>query len=343
MGIFRSKFKNPQSAAREAAEADGLICAYLLDGQGHGRELSWSEVKSWSPEQGTLWIHLNRMRQTAIDYINNFAGLDRFAAEALLQEDTRPRLVRQGDGLIVNLRGINFNPGSEPEDMISLRCFMQSNRLITTRARRLMAIEDIRASIAGGYGPKDESECLFRLASFLLMRVGIVIQEIEEEIDTLETQVLSGETKHAREKLSMLRKRSIAIRRHLVPQRDALARLEQETHEMLEEIDVSRFRELADETTRYIEDLDSVRERAIVIQDEIGNRLTERQNRHAYTLSVVAAIMLPLSFITSLFGVTFSEGVIPFANEANGFWTLMLLLGAVAVVQIIIFRMMKWF
>ena len=77
-----------------------------------------------------------------------------------------------------------------------------------------------------------------------------------------------------------------------------------EKHEMLDAIDAVHFRELADETTRYIEELDSVRERASVVQDEVLNRLTERQNRNSYVLTVVAAIMLPLSFITSLFGVS---------------------------------------
>ena len=85
-------------------------------------------------------------------------------------------------------------------------------------------------------------------------------------------------------------KRAIALRRHLSPQREALARLQGEKHEMLDAIDSVHFRELADETARYVEELDSVRERASVVQDEVLNRLTERQNRNSYVLTIVAAI-----------------------------------------------------
>jgi zinc transporter len=340
--FFGAKPKDPRLLAEEAAEADGLICAYLLDGQGNGRELTWDEVRAWTPAQGTIWVHLNRTRRSAEDYIRSGAKLDAPVTEALLAEDTRPRVVRQGDGFLVNLRGVNANPGAEPEDMISLRCWVEPNRLITARARRLMAVNELRSEIAAGRGPVDDMDCLFRLARLILFKVGSVVTELDDGIDELEDQVVAGQVQNARDRLAKLRRRAITMRRHLAPQRDAFVRLESETHALMDDKDAAQFRELADITQRYVEDLDSLRERATVVQDEIISNFTETQNRHAYTLSVVAAIMLPLSFITSLFGVSFSADAIPFAASADGFMTLIVILAAVAIVQIVIFKIMKW-
>jgi zinc transporter len=339
---FGDKPKDPLLTAQEAAEADGLICAYLLDGKGNGRELNWDEVRAWTPDQGTLWVHLNRTRRSAEQYIRGGAKLDPAVVEALLADDTRPRVARQGDGFLVNLRGVNANPGAEPEDMISLRCWAENKRLITTRARRLMAVQELRSEIAAGRGPHDEMDCLFRMARLILFRVGAVINELEDGIDALEDEVVAGVTQNARDRLGKLRRRAITMRRHLSPQRDALMRLEAETHALMDEKDAQQFRDLADVTQRYVEDLDSLRERAIVVQDEIISRLTEEQNRHSYTLSVVAAIMLPLSFITSLFGVSFSAETIPFATSQDAFLTLVLVLAGVTVVQLIVFKIMRW-
>ena len=182
---------------------------------------------------------------------------------------------------------------------------------------------------------------LFELAQSLLVRVGHVVEELSDSVDALEDRVVSDDTATIREALAHARKRTIAIRRHLAPQREALARLQGEKHEMLDAIDAVHFRELADETTRYIEELDSVRERATVVQDEVLNRLTERQNRNSYVLTVIAAIMLPLSFVTSLFGV--SVGGIPFAEDPNAFWVLLAALGAIVVLEVFVFRWTKWF
>jgi len=318
----------------------GLIYAYLLDGNGGGREIGWTEARGWTPEMGVLWLHLNRTKEDAERYLRHEAGLDDIAAEALLVADTRPRMAAQGPGLIVNLRGINFNPGADPEDMISLRAWIQKRRIITSRARRLMAADDIRDRIVRGTGPKDEIDCLFELAKAMLMRVGHVVEELSDKVDALEDQVVSGDTRRIRDELSQARKRAIAIRRHLAPQREALTRLQAEKHEMLDAIDSAHFRELADETTRYVEELDSVRERATVIQDEVLNRLTERQNRNSYVLTVVAAIMLPLSFITSLFSVSIPG--VPLRGDPNAFWFLLIMLGVIVVLEVVLFRLTRW-
>lgn len=329
-----------QSQKHEHNE-DGLIVGFLLDGKGGAREVGWPEIRAWTPDAGVLWLHLNRTKADAQTYIRREAGLDEIVVDALLAPDTRPRVVPEGPGLIVNLRGVNFNPDADPEDMISMRLWIQKRRIITTRARPLMATRDVEARLARGVGPKDEIDCLFELAQSLLRRVGHVVEELSDTVDALEDQVVSGTLSKVREELAHARKRAIAIRRHLAPQREALARLTGERHEMLDAIDSAHFRELADETTRYIEEIDSVRERASVVQDEVLNRLTERQNRNSYVLTIVAAIMLPLSFVTSLFGVSLSG--IPFASEPNAFWVLLAVLAAIVALEVLVFKWTKWF
>jgi zinc transporter len=322
-------------------EHDGLISGLLLDGKGGAREVEWADVRSWTPDQGVLWVHLNRTKDDSDHYIRREAGLDEVVVDALLAADTRPRVTPQGQGLIVNLRGVNFNPGAEPEDMISLRIWIQKRRIITSRARRSMATRDVQERLSRGAGPKDEIDCLFELAQALLSRVGHVVDELSDAVDGLEEQVVAGDMGKVREELAHARRRAIALRRHLAPQREALARLTGERHEMLDAIDSAHFRELADETTRYVEELDSIRERASVVQDEVLNRLTERQNRNSYVLTVVAAVMLPLSFVTSLFGVSVSG--IPFAGDPNAFLVLLWILALIIVIEIALFRWTKWF
>jgi zinc transporter len=321
-------------------ESDGLVIALLLDGKGGARELDWPEVRSWTPEAGVLWVHLNRTKDEADHYVRQEAGLDPLVVDALLASDTRPRVAAQGPGLIVNLRGVNTNPGADPEDMVSMRLWIQKRRIITVRARRSLATRDVQERLARGTGPKDEIDCLFEVAQALLMRVGHVVDELSDAVDALEDQVVSGDISRNRDQLAHARKRAIALRRHLAPQREALVRLQGERHEMLDAIDSAHFRELADETTRFVEELDSMRERASVVQDEVLNRLTERQNRNSYVLTVVAAIMLPLSFITSLFGVSLSG--IPLSGDPHAFWKLLWLLALLVVVQIAAFRWTRW-
>lgn len=324
---------------------EGLVCAYLLDGEGGGRRLDWEEVERWKPSDGPLWVHLNRSVRRTRTWLTQpasqgGAGLDPIIAEAMLEPESRPRSVRHGDGLLVSLRGVNFNPGSHPEDMIAMRFWLEGNRLITTRRRFLMGIREMCERLEGGQGPRDITDCLLQVADSIVYRAGQVLVELEDRIDDIEHQATTEELHRLRDRLSVVRRRAIALRRYLAPQREALARLQADEHALIDARDKVSLRELTDQTVRYVEDLDSVRERASVVQDEVTNRMQERMNRNTYVLSVVATIVLPLSFVTGLLGVNIggmNEGRTTFE-----FWYLCGGLALLAVLQLVMFRWLKW-
>ena len=55
--------------------------------------------------------------------------------------------------------------------------------------------------------------------------------------------------------------------------------------------------------TRFIEDLDSARDRAAVTQEELQTRLSDQMNKTMYLLTVVATLLLPASLLTGLLGI----------------------------------------
>ena len=295
------------SATRPASPApaatDGLIHAYLLDGHGGGRALDWEAVKAWSPQQGILWVHLDYTAPRTADWLQQEAQLSELAVESLLAEETRPRSVAHSDGLLLILRGVNMNPGANPEDMVSIRLWIEDNRVISTRRRMLLAVQDMRKAIESGRGPSTPGELTVALADNLTDRMAGIIADIDEQVDTMEEQLLTAESKQLRSRLANVRREAIALRRYLAPQREAMTRLVNERVAWLTDLDRLKLREIADRTMRYIEDLDTVRERAVIIQEELLGRLSELMNTRMFVLSIVAAIFLPLGFLTGLLGI----------------------------------------
>ena len=47
------------------------------------------------------------------------------------------------DGLLIVLRGINRNAGADPEDMVSLRIWVESDRMISVRQRQVIAAREV--------------------------------------------------------------------------------------------------------------------------------------------------------------------------------------------------------
>ena len=322
------------------ADDSGLVFAYALNGSGGGKALDLEGIRKWSPEDGTLWAHLDYTGSVAQNWLCNESGIDPVIVEALTAAETRPRsLVHQG-GMLLILRGVNLNPGTDPEDMISLRFWIDSNRIVTLRHRRVMAIDDLRQAVEAGSGPVNPGGFLEDLTDRLVARMGTFISDVDDAVDALEDEVLTEQSYELRQKISEIRRAAIGMRRYLAPQRDVMERLHGEKVDWLDEMQRMRLREIADRTTRYVEDLDAIRDRATVTQEELNNRLAEQMNKTMYVLSIVAGIFLPLGLLTGLLGINI--GGIPGTDNPWAFTFFCVLLAAISALLVWLFKRMKW-
>ncbi len=313
--------------------------AYLLGPA--ARALGWEEVPDWKPEQGVLWVHLDYSQAEAADWVRRESGIGAIEAGAILAEETRPRSLVLEQGLLVILRGVNQNPGADPEDMVSVRIWMDDKRIISTGQRKLLTIDDLRQRIVQGRGPGTPGEFLVHLGELLTERIGDVVNDVEDVVDSLEEEVVTGNYQELRFALSSVRRQAVALRRYLAPQREALGRLFSERSTLLDDQVRMRIRELTDRMTRFIEDLDEARDRASVTHEELQNRLAELTNRRMYLLTMIAAIFLPLSFLTGLLGI--NVGGIPGADYSAAFIIVVVLMVLVGAGQWLFFRWRKWF
>ncbi|MDA0369522.1 MAG: zinc transporter ZntB [Proteobacteria bacterium] len=282
---------------------NGLVYAAILDGTGGATEIDWDGVRSWTAGDGPLWVHLQRGVEEADRWLREESGIDQFTVQALMEDDPRPRTSVVGDGILAILRGVNLNPGSDPEDMVSIRVFTTGERVISLRMRKVLSVDSMREDLDAGTGARTAPGVLWRLSEYLAARVEPVIEGIEDRLGVLEGAIGEKRSTDLRRDLHQIRREAIAIRRYMAPQREAISKLAQLETPLIIGAQRGRLREVADRTMRYVEDLDAVRDRTAVLQDELTTQMAEQMNRTMYLLTVVATIMLPLGFLTGLLGI----------------------------------------
>ena len=325
----------------------GLLHSSLLDGNGGLKPFEPGALSEWEMEHGHLWLHFDFTAPEAVDWIRNHSGLDEVVQEALLMVESRPRATRVGNGVLVAFRGVNLHPGAAPDDMVGIRLWVEEHRIVSTVRRKLMSVDDVVESLVGDDGkhcdgPEGAPEVLVELASKLVARMSDTVDELEDQIAELEEMVLEGDTqREARYCLAKLRRQVIALRRYLGPQREALSSLVASKVPWMLEEHRADLRETADRLMQHLENLDAVRERAAVTQEEVQSRLAEQQNIRMYVLSIVSAVFLPLGFLTGLLGI--NVGGIPGADNPMSFWIFLGFLVVLVGAQMVWFRFRKWF
>ncbi|MDH4229849.1 MAG: zinc transporter ZntB [Nitrospirota bacterium] len=323
----------------DAPDNGPLVVGFCLDGRGGATELTWEQVRD-GPCEGAVWVHLHFPNVEARRWLRHQPGVEEVVYEALVADETRPRAVAQGSGLMANLRGVNLNPGADPEDMVSIRIWLEPGRIITARRRQLSSAVDMRAAFQRGQGPETPAQLFVLLAERLADQTSDMVESLADQVDSLEAAAALDDPRPARRVLAECRRQAVALRRFIAPQRDALSRAGHERIAVLDDTDRLHLREIADRLTRVVEELDAARERAQVIQEEIASRMGEQLNRRIYVLSLVAGVFLPLSFLTGLFGI--NVGGIPGAENPNGFIWVAGLLAALLFSLAVLFRWVRW-
>ncbi|AXT27278.1 zinc transporter ZntB [Ruegeria sp. AD91A] len=315
----------------------------VFDGAGRATTVNDDSFPVWSPPDtgvGFAWQHL-RLEAPATQSLLRASGLDEFVIDALMADETRPRCTVHGDGVILNLRGVNLLPDQLPEDMISVRMWLTEAKVIGVWRRPLDAVFDFLASIERGQGPRTPGDFVARMALRLADRAEPAITDLNERVDDLEEILLEPDADISRTELSAIRRSSIVLRGYLVPQRDALTTLEIEDLPWLQALDRSRLREASERIYRIGEDLAAVRERVQIIHDQLMDQRAERMNSRMLVLSVVSAVFLPLSLVAGVLGI--NVGGVPGASNPSAFWEVCVLLVVLGGVLLAVARWLGMF
>ncbi|MFD0916777.1 zinc transporter ZntB [Pseudahrensia aquimaris] len=321
--------------------ADGLVFGCVLDGQGGAQTIGWPDADIWKDDQKPCWLHLEAGHAETEAWLRESSGLAPLTIDALLARETRPRYTINSDRVWAILRGVNLNSNAQPDDMVAMRIWSDGKRIITMRNRRLQTPRDILARLTeSADGPRTIGQLYQSLVSMLVIRMADTINALDDALSGLEIALEGGNARAVRGELADLRLRAVNLRRYLAPQREALAAMANDAPDWLSEIERQHLTETADRLTRYVEEIDAARERALVLKDDATNQIAERSERTLYLLSIISAIFLPLSFLTGLLGM--NVGGLPGLESASAFLWVCVGMGLLLAVQLIVMRWLKW-
>lgn len=320
----------------------GILQAWKVDANGQASPAVIDDFDD-ALDEGYYWYHFDRNDPATQAFLDADEAVDVIATRTLLAADTRPRTIVRGKDVLINLRGVNLNPGAQPEDMIPLRFFIQAGRVITCNGKPMKAISDMVDRLETQTVSRTPGGFIATFALAIIDRMTPTITNLNEQVDELEDLIDSvGRNRHeqARPKVAELRREAIMLRRYLAPQKDALTTLSQQSLPWIGPDDQLRLRDAADQATRVAEELDAVRERCAIVKDQLTDIRAEQMNQNMMILSVVAAVFLPLGLISGMMGI--NVGGMPWVDNVNGFWYVTAIVTVIGIIQLAVFRLLKW-
>ena len=310
--------------------------------KGRGKDRGEGRGKDWR------WWHLERTDPTAADRLAAH-GVPPQAVEALLDVAVRPRLIRAPDGLVLILRA-----DAGGETLASLRLWIDGSGLASVSREAMPALERCTSlPPSPDADTRDLGTLLTDLIECVVDGVTPRVEALAAEADALEDAVLAmsdgGPPSVAiADRLTRLRRHLVGLSGKLDAQHEALAALSRlaERDGALPDglaLDADARLDLAESVEQCRHDAgrtEQLRERALILRDELERRADERTARHGFALSVAAAVFLPATFITGLLGI--NVGGVPGAGHPGAFWIVAAICAGVAAASVAFLMWRRW-
>ena len=281
---------------------------------------------------GFVWLHAEGAANASRAELPGYVPA--MAANALLAHETRPRCDEVDEAVLINLRGTAADTMQDSDGLVSIRVWVEGRRVTSVSRHRLGALPKVEAAMLAGR-LNDGGDFVAALAQAISKELDPQVADLGDQLDDCEGMLDSGDIYALRRKITSIRSQAIVLRRFVAPDRDALGGMAQLGFGWIDKEDRLHLREAADRFARMAEELESVRERAALLHEQLTDLRAEKIDQRSLGIAVTAFIFLPLTFVTGLLGM--NVGGIPFADRNWAFW------GVVGFCLAIAMIVMGWF
>ncbi len=275
--------------------------AYVDDGA-VVRTVPVEEAAAANGSARLVWIHLDQRDPMTRGVLTDTLGLMDVVVNALTALETRPRCEPMGEGALVNLRGLALKDEREADELVSIRIWLGRGVIVSTARFAMRPLPAMCEAFKAGQ-VKDPGDFVALLARLITEDLDPDVAELGDSLDDCELKLDGKKAFALRGEIAVTRSKAIEYRRFVAPQRQALERLSTLECGWLEPDDRLHLSEAADRFARMAEELESIRERAALMHEQITDLHAEMIDTRALLVSVLALIFLPLTYLTGLYGM----------------------------------------
>jgi len=252
----------------------------------------------------------------------------------------RPKLEDHGDHLFLIVRSLDTRKEwlALQLQTLQMACFLGTRHLITVRSGALKAVDEVRERLERGLAPPSEGPdgILHAVLDSIVDAYAPHMDRWEEEVERLDKEALRDPKAQVLGRILAIRKHMVKLRRLAAGQAEILGELSHGREGLIQPSARPYFKDVHDHLVSVLEAADSLRDSVWIAVDIYLNSVNNRLNQIMKVLTVMSALMLPLTLVTGVFGMNFV--VIPGLHHPQGFWWTMGGMAALALLLLLVFR-----
>lgn len=293
---------------------------------------------------GVTWINIDGLHdEKSIEDICTHLGVHKLSMEDILSVGQRPKLEEYNDYIQAVIKLLSFDSTDETIEYEQISFILKGDILVTFQEKTGDVFESVRTRIKekkGSVRRKGADYLLYALLDSVVDHYFLVLENFGENLENLESELLENPNKSTLNKLHMLRRETLLLRRSVYPLREMISRFEK-LEEPLISSDIKVFiRDLYDHSIKVIETIEVLRDMTSGLLDLYMNSASNKMNEIMKVLTVMTSIFIPLTFISGVYGMNFIN--MPETQFRYGYFVILGVMLVVLVAMLIFLKRKKW-
>ncbi len=290
------------------------------------------------------WYDIRGIHDTKlIEKIGDVFQIHNLILEDIVDVNQRPKFEEFDNGILLILKSPTFNSKTLGVTFEHIAIILKDGVLISFQEEHsdiFLPIRDRIESAKGKIRNQKADYLAYALTDFLVDQQYAVMEDIEEEVEKLELHLLSNPQKNIKEEIFSLKRQIIILRKEVVPLKEAINKFSKSDHQLIKDSSKIFIMDLYDHTFQLTDMIDSNREILNGLQDLYLSEISFKMNKIMQILTIITTVFVPLSFLTSLYGMNFKY--MPELNFKYGYFILLGIMLLISACLLIWFRKNKW-
>ncbi len=302
------------------------------------------ELKEFENKATVTWLNIIGVEdKKLLQHIGERFQIHPVVLEDIQNTVQRPKIEDYGSFLFFTLRMMRWSEDESEIISEQLSIIVGKGFVISFQEQPGDVFESIRTRIREGKGRvrRQSADYLgYALLDMVIDTYFLIMERLEDIMEDIEEGIVDGEGHKVMEKLRMVRKKFISIRRAVWPLREVMNQIQKQDLQLIESSTRIYFKDLYDHVLRIIDTLELMKETSSALADSYQTELSNDMNSVMKVLTIIATIFIPLTFIAGIYGMNFEhmpELAVPWAYPA-----VLGAMGGVAIIMLIYFKYKKW-
>ena len=300
---------------------------------------------AWLAADGvTFWVDLAAPAAAELEILTRLFHFHPLAVEDATAESAFPKIETYDGYLYAILHGIHFEKSKEAFATHDTDFFLGRNFLVTVhdgKTRSVARIHEVcsRNDQVLAEGP---AALMHRIVDQMVDNYSPEVEELETWLDELEADVFERPRQDLVREILQVKRDITALRRIALPQRDAINRLARREFPMISQEIAYRFRDVYDGLVRIADEALIFQDRVSSLLDAHLSNVSNRLNQIMKVLTVITVIFMPLTLVTSMYGMNMKLPLVGTDQDPRPFWWLAGGMVTMIAVMLGAFRARRW-